>query len=435
MTVPDPPGLFVVGTSQSVASAAIRERAHVDLQQLAALVRTLIGRSVLEEAVPLSTCERLELYAVSKDPDQALRLLTRLLARKVGGSADDVRMHAYALRGRSAVRHLFRVCAGLESVVHGEAQILGQVREAAHHPLSGGSKGPVLHRLFEKALSTGKKVRSETEIGRGSASLVGAALSLLRQEIPSLASVSALVLGAGETGALMARLLRKSGVRHLVVANRTEATAQELASSVAGEARALSDIVSLLRRADLVVGAAAVGEPIVKTSMLREIWSDAAADVPRYYLDLAHPRCLDPGLAGLPGVRLIDLERVFERVEAARAARTAQAPRAEEILREQTHQFLTWLRSRENVAVVRAVRDRVLDLARTNAERLGEGRSDEEREEMRRSARAHARTLLHPLTVALRRADPSSPDGRALLERAAALFGVEPETWDAVGRP
>jgi glutamyl-tRNA reductase len=422
--------LFVLGTSQSVASASVRERLHLDLQEVSeALVHLLTERGVLAEAVPLSTCARLELYGVAPDADRALRVLARLMARRTGVSPAEIREHSYTLRGESAVRHLFRVAAGLDSVVHGEAQILGQVREAAHHELSIHGKGPVLHRLFESALAAGKKVRTDTEIGRGAASLASAALGMVQKELGSLESASALVLGAGETGALMARLLRKAGVGRLVVANRTEETAKDVASGLGAEARGLSDLPALLADADLVIGAVAGSEPLVTPALL----ADAAPKRERqYYLDLAHPRSIDRAVADFPGVRLIDLQAVFDRVEAARHARAAQVPQAERIVREHGEAFVRWLRSRENVEVLRAVRSQVLDLARAEAERLSRGRSDQEREAIIRFARSVARTLLHRPTLALREADPSTPDGRTLLESASRLFGLASEVTQAV---
>lgn len=417
--------LFVVGTSQSVAPTRIRERMHVDLDEVyAALGALLTERGVLEEAIPLATCGRLELYCVARDSERALKLLVRLLARRTGVPSEELRSHIYALRGSVAVRHLFRVAAGLDSVVHGEAQILGQVREAAHHPLAMTSKGPILHRLFEMALSTGKKVRTETDIGRGAASLASASLRMVEREMGSLGDVRALVIGAGETGGLMARLLRKSGVGTLVVANRTEETAREVAVPLGGMGVGLDRLPELLAGSDLVVGAVTAGEWLVTADMMRAQARPTEAR-PVRFLDLAHPRNFDPDLAEVPGVTLFDLDHVFERVEAARAARAAQVPRAEAIVRDQAESFALWMRSRRSVDVLKAVRRQVLDLAKAEAERFGQGRSDEEKEQMRLLARSLARTLLHPPTLALREADPESPEGRFLLDAAPALFGVD----------
>ncbi len=411
--------LFVLGTSQSVASARLRERLHVDLDEVYAAVEDLLERGVLEEAVPLATCGRLELYCVSERPRRAVGLLRRLMAAHTEIPGHELETWSYAHHGEDAVRHLLRVASGLDSVVHGEVQILGQVRGALHHPDTEVTAGPLLHRLFQRALSAGKRVRTETEIGRGAASLASAALSMLQREVGSLDHVTALVLGAGDTGALMARLLRKAGVGRLVVANRTEEKARELVAELGGEAVGLDEVPGILPECHLVVGAVTATERVLGPE-------DLAADGPRpgFFLDLAHPRNFDPALASLAGVRVFDLDHVFERVEAAREERARQVPHAEAIVEEEVESFLQWLRSRENVEVLRAVRSQVLEVAQAVAERHGQGRTESEREDMRMLARSLARTLLHSPTLALREADPESAEGRWLLDSATTLFGV-----------
>lgn len=413
--------IFVVGSSQAVAPTEVRERLYVELEEVYADTGdVLTQRGVLEEAVALATCGRLELYGVAADPDRAVRLLAKLVSRRSGLQHGELRSHAYALRGPTAVRHLFRVASGLDSVIHGEAQILGQVREAAHNPLCETSKGPILHRLFEHALRTGKRVRTETEVGRGAASLASAAVEIVRQEMKNLATSSVVVLGAGDTGRLVATLLRKAGIGRLVIANRTVAAAEELARELGAEARDLTDVPSLVQGADLVVGAVTLGEWLVTADMVRSLSRHR-----RYFLDLAHPRNVEPAVGALADARLLDLDQVFGRVESAREARAAQVPRAEAIVKDQAEAFMRWFRARPGIGVLRAVRQRILQQAEEEAERLARGRSEDEREAIRRIARQLARTLLHPPTVALREADPSEAEGRALLQSATTLFGVE----------
>lgn len=415
--------LFVVGSSHAVTTAEVRERLHVDNEEIFSGVRELLaGRGVLLECVPLVTCGRLELYCVAHDPDRASRLLGRLVAKRAGLPVAEVRGHAYALRGSTAVRHLFRVASGLDSVVYGEAEILGQVRVAAHDPLTERTKGPVLHRLFEHALHTGKKVRTETEVGRGAASLASAAVQLVREEMRTLEDATAIVLGAGHTGGLVATLLAKAGIGRLIVANRTLSVAEELAEALAAEARPLADLPVLLREGDLIVGAALAGEWLVTADMI-----ETEPERTRYFLDLAHPRNIDPAVGTVPGVTLLDLEHVFDRVEAARMARAAEVPIAEAIVKGQAELFMRWFRSRPAVGVLRALREHVIQRATDEADRFARGRGADEREDLRRFAQALARTLLHEPTVALRRADPSKDEGRALLESAQELFHVEPE--------
>jgi glutamyl-tRNA reductase len=418
--------VFVVGTSHSLAPAAVRERLHVDVDEIYGAIDELLAQGVLSEALPLATCARLELYGVANEPERAARLLVRGLSNRVGVARSDLDDRLYTLHGATAVRHLYRVASGLDSVVHGEAQVLGQVRDAAGHPRAAQTKGKVLHRLFDTALATGKRVRAETDIGRGAASLASAAIALVRGRIGRMDSVSALVLGAGDTGSLVARLLRKEGVGRLVIANRTIETAREIAAEVGGEGISLSDLEAHLPDADLVVGAVTAGESLIDAGSLLD-----RERRPRYFLDLGHPRNFDPGLADVSGVELFDLEHVFERVQAAQDARASQVPLAEAIVKEQAATFGRWLRSRESVEVLKAVRQQVLAVARSEADRFAQGRSDEEREQMMRLARSLARTLLHPPTVALRDTDPSSDEGRSLLSAAPALFGVDVEGRDS----
>lgn len=424
------PELFVLGTSQSVAPACVRERMHVDLDEVYAGLRKVTAHpGVLREAIPVATCGRLEVYGLSERPARAIRVLRDLVAARTGMTRGELEAHSYVHRGEDAARHLFRVAAGLDSVIYGEAQILGQVRDAFHHPGNDEVAGTFLKRLFQSALTAGKRVRAETEIGRGSASVAGAALCLLELQRGGFAGATALVLGSGETGALVARLLRKEGVERVLVANRTLEHAEALAADLGGEAHPLEAVPSLLVRADIVVGTVAGRDDLVTPGVLA---AAVAADAkPRYLLDLAHPRNFSPELASLPGVHLLDLAQVFEQAEAARQARAAQVPRAEGIVDAEVENFFQWVRSRETAAVLRAVREQVLALAQEEAERRSRGRTEAEREDLQRFARSLAQTLLHSPTMAIREADPHSAEGQWLLRSASSLFGVA--AGDAAG--
>ena len=420
--------LFVVGTSHAVAPVEVRERLHIELDEAFEVLEELVrGRGVLAEAVPVATCARLELYAVAQDAGWAEELVRRLVRRRAGLRADALDEHVYSYRGDAAVKHLLRVASGLDSVVYGEAQVLGQVRDAAHDPRGTRVRGPTLHRLFEAALATGKRVRTETQIGRGAASLASAALREIEGRMGSLVGARALVLGAGETGALVARLLRKAGLARLVIANRTEGSATSLATDLGAEGVGLEAIAGLLPEMDLVVGAlggegGALGLEQVRGALSSEPGRNGAM---LHFVDLGHPRNFDPRIGDLPGVDVLDLEQVFARVESARAERAAHVPRAEAIVAEQADRFLRWMRSRGSLDVLRAIREQALEVARAEADRIGQSQDEDERVRLRRLARSIARTLLHAPTLALRDADASTPSGRALIESAVALFGVE----------
>ena len=417
--------LFVVGTSQSVASVCVRERMHVDLAEVyAGLARLKATPGMLEEAVAVATCARLEVYGLSRRPRRTLRVLRDLMSDRTGLSREELAAHSYVRWGDDAVRHLFRLASGLDSVIYGEAQILGQVREAMMHPATDTVAGSFTKRLFPSALAAGKRVRSETEIGRGAASVAGAALCLLEAEVGALDSRTALVLGAGETGALVARLLHKAGVARVMIANRTLSRAEQLAADTGGEGYTLDDVPGLLPQADILVGAVTGRDDLVTVDMMRAVSGDGQR---RFLLDLAHPRNFPADVQGVPGVWLMDLAQVFARVEATLHSRAAQVPRAEAIVDAEVENFALWVRSRETAPVLRAVREQVLALAQEEAERRARGRPEAEREELLRFARSLARTLLHSPTVAIRDADPASPEGQWLLRTAASLFGVRPE--------
>jgi len=229
------------------------------------------------------------------------------------------------------------------------------------------------------------------------------------------------VLGAGETGTLMAGLLRKEGVGRILVANRTAARARQLAEDVGGEAFGLEDVPALLCRAEILVGAVTGRDDLVTADMLRAAAADGRR---RYLLDLAHPRNFPEDVGAVPRIWHMDLQQIFTRVESALEARAAQIPRAESIVDAEVEEFVLWVRSRETAPVLRAVREQVLAVAQQEAERRARGRTAEEREELLRFARSLARTLLHSPTVAIRDADPASPEGRCLLRTATSLFGI-----------
>jgi glutamyl-tRNA reductase len=416
--------VFVLGSSQSVASARERELLHVDVDEMYEALDDFLARGLLDEAVPLATCGRVEVYGASRHPERALRALRTLLAHRTGIAPDRIAEHSYVHRNRDAVVHLFRVAAGLDSVVYGEAQIIGQVRDALEDPRTRETAGTFLLRLFQNALAAGKRVRTETKVGHGAVSLAGAALQLLQSRVGSLEPLSAVVLGAGDTGVLMARLLRKEGLRRLTVANRTLDRAERVARELGGTATGLDDIPGLVSGADIVVGAVGESFDLVTPELMNGTLTGANAR-DRYFIDLAHPRNFHPEMASQPGVYLVDLEKVFSNVEEARHSREAETPRAEALVSEEADAFMKWMRTRESTAVLKAVREQVLETARTEAERYARGRSEKEREDVLRLARSLARSLLHAPTVALREADPTNAEGRKLLENATSLFGVE----------
>jgi len=419
-------GLFVLGTSHQVATAPLRERLQSEAPGVREALARLTGpRGPLDESALLATCGRFEIYGVAEHPRRARRLLLRL-ARRAGVGDKAIQQHRmYFLSGSSAAEHLFRVASGLDSAIRGEAQILGQVRGVLADGHDERTLGPKLLRLFQGAVGAGKRVRAQTRIGRGAASLASASLHLLRARMGNLEGTRALVLGAGETGELAARLLAKAGCR-IVVANRTLERAVALAGEVGGEGRSLEGFQRLLPEADLVVGAVAASAALLGRADLERIQGEGLP-VPRYFLDLAHPRNFAPDLGEMAGNVLMDLDFVHHNAADALRAREAEVPEAEAIVADEVARFVAWYRGRPGVPRIRAVREQILSMAMSEAERYGRGLDDLERERLHRFARSLARTLLHRPTVALREADPGTDDGRRILEAAEVLFGLDGE--------
>lgn len=414
---------FLLGVDHRTAPGPVRERLHKALDDLRALVRAQVASGrLLDEGAFLTTCGRLEFYGVARNPRRVRALLVRLAVEREVLTAAEAEGALRFATDEQAALHLFRVASGLESAIQGEVQILGQVKRALSDPLETATLGPRLHRLFEMAIAAGKRVRTETKIGRGAASLAGAALGMLSRQVGSLRGTSALVLGAGETGVLVAELLLKEGAR-VVLANRTESRAVEAATRLGGEGCSLDELPERLARAELVVGSVGEVGVLVSAEEVRRIRERTGAG-PCWFVDLAHPRNLDPALSRLPGVTLVDLERVERSAQAARDARAAEVPRAEALVQEEVERFRGWLRARPAVPRLRAVREQVLTLAMSEAERYGRGLDAPEKDRLCQFARALARTLLHQPTVALREADPATDDGRNIHRAADVLFGL-----------
>ncbi len=416
--------LFLLGTSHSTASTPLRERMHVDPDRLLTVLGRMTRKGHLAEGAALVTCGRFEVYGVADEPESVRAVLGRFTSRETGLPVRELARHSYFRTGAEAVAdHLFAVAAGLDSVVQGEAQILGQVRDMLPEPDAADTLGPVLHRLIEMAVSTGKRVRTETEIGRGAASIASAALDLVRRRGGTLEDRRAVVVGAGDTAGLVARLLVKAGVSRLRIVNRTPERARQLVRELGtGTSHALAELPRLLRDTDLLVGAAASPDYLVDCDTA-SAWQ-AAAPARRYVVDLSHPRVIDPRLAQFVGVEVLDLQAVHERVAAVRQTRAAQVPVARAVVAEEVDRFVRWARARAAAPVVRAVSERVLEQAREAARRHARGLEPEQRETLQRFARSLARTLLHEPTRALREADVRTVEGRGVLRAAEALFGV-----------
>jgi glutamyl-tRNA reductase len=396
--------LTLIGLSHHVAPVELRERVTLNVEAAAALARSL------GDTVCLSTCNRTELYLAHGDEEQGVAALEAL----AGESLDGV---LYRLHDESAALHLFRVAAGLDSLVPGEGEILGQVRTA----FEAVSTGPLLDHVFRQALGVGKRVRTETAIGESPASVSSAAAALAAQVFGELSGRRVLLVGAGRIGELAASNLASRGATIAFVANRTVETARELAHRFGGSAITLEDIASHLSDVDVVVSSTSAPGTVL-----------SAADVPArrrsplFFIDIAVPRDLDPAIHRLDGCFVYDIDDLEAVVAETLAGRRAEAERAEQLVAEEAERFRTWRASLEVVPAIASLRARAEEIRSAELAKV-EGRvTDDERRTLESVTTQILNKLLHLPTVRMKEAAVGS-DGAAYADAVRHLFGLEEE--------
>jgi glutamyl-tRNA reductase len=351
--------LVLIGLSHRTATVELRERVAFSVEQARLAAHELRERGILEETLVLSTCNRSELYGVPPEdtPDSAAAMES-FLASFHKMRPDELGGSIYRHRDLEVVRHLYRVAAGLDSMLLGEAEILGQVREAYKAAFDHGATGPVLNRMFQGALEVGKRVRAETEIGTRPVSVAFAGVKLAERIFGSLKNHNALILGAGDTGELVVGHLRDRGIGKLRVSNRSAERGRDLAGRFDAEAVAWEDLGQALVWPDMVVSSVASAEPVL-TRTLIERAMEARGNRALLLIDLGVPRNVDPSVAGLYNVYLYNIDDLQEIVEQNKKARAAEIPRAEALVDEHVAKFLKWQAGVSTTAVLAGLRQRL----------------------------------------------------------------------------
>jgi glutamyl-tRNA reductase len=407
--------LTLVGLSHQGTPVAVRERAFVPLPQAAELAATLAEGG---EAVCLSTCNRTELYLVGPEAD--VRALDALVTVS-GLPPDELRPVVYRLTDEAAALHLFRVAAGLDSLVPGEGEILGQVRSA----FEAGATGPVLDRLFRQALHAGKKVRAETAIAESPASVSAAAAALVQQVFGQLDGCSVLLVGAGHVAELAARSLAARGARIAYVANRSPHRAAELAGRFGSDGIGIEAAAGVLGEVDVVVSS--TGSP---GRVLERADIDAALGSrkgrPLFLIDLAVPRDLDPAIHELDDCYLYDIDDLESVVASSLAGRRREAARAEAIVAEEAESFREWQASREVVPAIASLRAHAEEIRAAELERVRGRLSTSDQEVIESITARIVEKLLHLPTVRLKEA-AAGADGGGYAQAVRHLFGLGDE--------
>ena len=421
-------GLLALGISHKTASVAVRERLALPEGRAVSVLTELVAHPAVHEAVAISTCNRTELYLVASDPLEAENEALGALSRQAGIPPTELLGSLYSLRGMDAVRHLFSVAAGLESMILGEAEIQGQVKRAYELALVENVTGPITNRLFRDALGAGKRVRTETAIGRSRVSISTVAVELAGALLGELSSRRVLVIGAGENGELTAKALRERGVETIFVANRRYDRAIGLAQRFGGNAVRFDDLPGELIKADIVVSATGSPHQILGGEEL-ELVMDLRDSRPLLLIDIAVPRDIDPSVRELQGITLYDMDDLQREVARNAGVRQAESTRAKVIVEQDVERFGDWLGGLDVVPTIAALRERgeqiVQRVLRENESRW-ESLGDADRERVEMLARAVVSRLLHEPTLRIKAA--SERDGSYLyLQALRELFGLEPE--------
>jgi glutamyl-tRNA reductase len=360
--------LFAVGLSHRTAPVELRECVDFARGGVEAALSALAARSIAHELVVLSTCNRAEVYAVGDD-DATAGALTRFFSEYHEVSPERMSEHMYVRRGQDAALHLFRVAAGLDSLVVGEPQILGQVKSAYATANDLRTTGALTNRLFHSAFAVGKRVRSETGLGEGAVSVSYAAIALAKKIFGNLEGLRVLILGAGEMAKLTGVHLRAQKVSQIAIASRTLSGAEHLAQHLEGRAIPWTDLDSALGAADIVITATGASEPVLTRARIDEVMRPRRRR-PLFIIDIALPRDVDAAVGGLDQVFLYNLDDLRAVVKENLARRTAELERAEAIVTEEVVRFAAWMQSREIIPTVVALRQRFEAIRQAELSRL-----------------------------------------------------------------
>ena len=363
----------VVGVSHLTAPVEIRERFAFAPAEAEAALGMLRTGSEVEEAVLLSTCNRTELYVCPGGNERVREAAERVLSEKAGEVVGGTKQYLYCLDGEASVHHLYRVAGGLDSLVLGEAEIQGQVKDAyelaGENPATPPLAGPILHRLFQSALSAGGRIRSTTPIGEGAASVASVAVELARKIFGSLEGRQVMILGAGTTAELVVEALGRDGIRGLVVSNRTYERASELARRLSGHAVRFDEMPFELAKTDILIASTAAPHPLVTRDGFRHARKGTSSGQ-LLILDLAIPRDVEPEVGHEANVFLYNVDHLHEIMDDNLLKRRKSVPEAEAIVEEYARNFLHWYGTRGVVPVIRSLRARWDDMRVRELERL-----------------------------------------------------------------
>jgi glutamyl-tRNA reductase len=420
--------IVVVGLSHKTAPVAIREKLSIQEAKMDEAIAHIKSYPHIEEVAIISTCNRLEIYAVIQETEQGVREICQFLAETGQLRLNQLRPYLFTLLHQDAIRHLMRVSAGLESLVLGEGQILAQVKNA--HKLGQKHKGlgRLLDRLFKQSISAGKRVRSETNIGTGAVSISSAAVELAQMKVNDLSDQKIAIIGAGKMSRLLVQHLLSKGAEDITIVNRSERGAQDLASKFPDadlQLELLPNMFKVVEKSDIVFTSTSATEPIINKAHLEEL------DFRRLMLiDISVPLNVAADVEDLGGIKLYNVDALKEVVAQNQASRRKMAEEAEALLEEEVDAYINWWRSLETVPTISSLRSKVESIREQELEkalsRLGSEFEEKHQEVIETLTRGIVNKILHEPMVQLR-AQQDIEARRVCLQSLQMLFNLEPE--------
>ncbi len=418
--------ILVVGVNHRSGPLALLERVAILPEHVGKAVTGLAKRDDVREAVVLSTCNRTEVYVVAERFHGAFGDVREFLCELGDLTSEELSPHLYSQHDEAAAAHLFSVAAGLDSAVLGESEILGQVRSAWEIAQREGAARSTLNLLMRAAIETGKRARSETGIGRGTASVSHAAVEMLRDVVGDLTGRNVLVVGAGSLGEGVAVALGRAGRAEIVVANRSTDRRESLAARVGGTAIGFDDLATAIGRADVVVAGTGAGTPVLTESLIGEALTRRPSDRPLHVVDIAVPRDVEPSVADLDGVVVFDLDDLRDWADRGLSKRAVEAERVREIVREEVENFVVESAARQAAPLVAAFHDAAEQIRARQVERFGArlaGLDDAQRASVDALTKAIVSKFLHEPSVRLK-SQAGSPQGERNAAAVRELFDL-----------
>jgi glutamyl-tRNA reductase len=421
--------IIVVGLSHKTAPVEIREKVAFAPDRLHEALHSVRDLPNVHEGVIVSTCNRVEVYAASREREAGIESLVSFMAETHEVPLDQLRPHLYVHAGTDAVQHVFRVASSLDSMVVGEPQILGQVKDAYEVAAEGSATGLVLNRFMHKAFSTAKRVRTETRIAQSAVSISFAAVELARKIFGSLPGKRVLIIGAGEMCELAATHLVENGVTGVQVTNRTYARAEALAKEFDGRAVPFEEFQSHLSEVDIVISSTGAPHTVVNVEDVRSAMK-SRKQKPMFLIDIAVPRDLDPRINDLPNVYLYDVDDLQGVVEANKRERVKEAEKAEEIVGEEVRSFQSWMKTLEVTPTIRALRDKFDRIRKAELEKtlkvFGDNLPKKQRKSLEAMTQAIVNKILHEPTVYLKQF-ANDPDLDFSVDALQRIFALDEE--------